>query len=75
MALTLSEAEALRTAYYQALLALASGQSYTIGSRTLTRANLAEVKKAFNEYDQLVTDLKNGSSGGVKIFRITPVDL
>lgn len=76
MALTLAEAQTLRAAYLAALTAIASGQSYTIGSRSLTRANLAEVKKAFAEYDALVDDLTNGTTGGgVRAFRVIPRDL
>jgi hypothetical protein len=74
VALTLAEAQRLRAAYLAALEAIATGQSYTIGTRTLTRASLAEVSKKFAEYDQLVDALTNGSSGSVRVYRPTPVD-
>lgn len=35
--------------YIEAEEAILSGQSYTIGNRTLTRANLATVEKVINE--------------------------
>lgn len=35
--------------YISAERAILSGQSYTIGNRTLTRANLSEVRKAIDE--------------------------
>jgi pyridoxine/pyridoxamine 5'-phosphate oxidase len=75
VALTLAEAQQLRANYLAALNAIASGQSYTIGTRQLTRANLAEVKKSFAEYDQLVEQLKSGRGGGIPVRRIMPRDL
>jgi hypothetical protein len=75
VALTLDEATALRTAYYQAQLAVASGKSYTIGTRTLTRADEQYIARKFAEYDQLVDSLKNGTGGGVRAFRVIPRDL
>ena len=75
MALSLAEAQQLRANYLAALNAIASGQSYTIGSRTLTRANLAEIRKSFAEYDQLVDQLSAGKSGGIPVHRIMPRDL
>lgn len=36
-------------AYYEAEQAVLSGQSYTIGNRTLTRANLSEIRKAIDD--------------------------
>lgn len=35
--------------YIKAEEAVLSGQSYTIGSRTLTRANLSEIRKAIDD--------------------------
>jgi len=76
VALTLAEAQRLRAAYLAALEAIATGQSYTIGSRTLTRADLVEVKKSFNEYDAAVTALQAGRApGGVRAVRVVPRDL
>lgn len=75
MALSLDEATALRAAYLAALTAVASGKSYTIGTRTLTRADEQFISKKFAEYDQLVDALSNGRGGGVPIFRVVPRDL
>lgn len=74
MALTLAEAQALRAAYYQALLAISTGQSYTIGSRTLTRADLAEVERLFNQYDRAVEALQAGRTAGARVVRVVPRD-
>jgi len=35
--------------YYTAERAVLSGQSYTVGNRTLTRANLAEIRAAIDD--------------------------
>ena len=35
--------------YYAAERAVFSGQSYTVGNRTLTRANLAEIRAAIDD--------------------------
>lgn len=75
MALTLAEAQTLRTAYFEALQAIATGQSYTIGSRSLTRADERFVAAKFAEYDQLVTALSAGKSGGIPVRRFMPRDL
>lgn len=72
--LTLAEATELRTAWKAALLAISTGQSYTIGSRSLTRADLAEAERLFNKYDQLVDALTAGRSPGAPIFRVVPRD-
>jgi hypothetical protein len=75
VALSLDEAQQLRDAYKAALLAIASGKSYTIGTRTLTRADERFVSQKFSEYDQLVDSLTNGTGAGVRVFRVIPRDL
>lgn len=75
MALSLDEAQQLRDAYKAAQLAIASGKSYTIGTRTLTRADEAYISRKFAEYDQLVDSLSSGRGGGIPVFRVVPRDL
>ncbi len=75
MALSLDEAKQLRAAYLAAQLAIASGKSYTIGTRTLTRADEQYIGRKFVEYDQLVDSLTAGTSGGVRVIRVMPRDL
>lgn len=74
MALTLSEATELREAYRLALLAIATGEEYEIGNRRLKRADLAEVRKTFEYYDDLVTAITAGRSG-IRVQRAIPRDL
>ena len=73
----LTQARLRLTAYYEAELAVLSGQAYTIGSRSLTRANLAEIRNAIKELEQQVRELKSIASGGGhrRAYRITPRDL
>jgi len=51
------------TAYYQAELAILSGQEYRIGSRTLRRADLPEVRKAINALERQVQQLEDVATG------------
>jgi hypothetical protein len=75
VALTLDEARLLRGDYFNAMRALASGKSYTIGTRTLERADEKFVAEKFAEYDRIVTALEAGRNDGVNIVRIMPRDL
>jgi hypothetical protein len=63
--------------YYEAELAILAGQSYTIGSRSLTRANLAEIRKQIKDLENLVAELESAAAGRGyrKSFKITPRDL
>lgn len=50
--------------YYEAEIAIISGaQSYSVGSRSLTRANLSEIRAAIQEYENLLTNLENQLNG------------
>lgn len=73
----LAKARERLNAYYEAELAVLSGQSYTIGSRSLTRANLSEIRDAIKELEQQVRELETIASGGGhrRAYRITPRDL
>lgn len=50
-------------AYYQAELAVLSGQEYRIGTRTLRRADLSEIRKAISELERQVKQLENQAAG------------
>ena len=64
-------------AYYEAELAVLAGQSYTVGSRTLNRANLAWIRQQIKELENLSEELESAASGKGrrKAFRITPRDI
>ena len=62
--------------YYEAELAVLSAQSYSVGSRSLTRANLSEIRAAIKEYENLLENLENQLNGRGRnlIIRAVPQD-
>lgn len=55
----LQKAKDRLNAYYEAELAVLSGQEYRIGSRNLRRADLQEIRSAINELEKLVQQLED----------------
>lgn len=60
-------------AYYDAEISVLSGQSYTIGSKTLTRANLNEIRRAIKELENQIVSLNKNGKRIMK--RVIPRDL
>lgn len=56
--ITLERAKLHLDAWLDAELAISTGQSYTIGSRSLTRANLSEVRKQIEYWKNKVNELE-----------------
>lgn len=56
---------------------VSAGQGYTIGSRTLTRANLTEIGNRIKYWDNKVNALESAAKNGgrSKIRRVVPRDL
>lgn len=52
MAITLAQATAQVAAWEAASLAVAKGQSYTIGDRTLTRVHASEIRSMINYWSR-----------------------
>lgn len=73
----LKKAKSRLNAYYDAELAVLSGQAYTMGSRSLTRANLNEIRRTIGELEKQVDELTNkiNNGGRRRAFRITPRDI
>jgi hypothetical protein len=68
----------LLQAYQTAELAILQGaQSYKIGTREITRAELKEVREERKKLENEVLELENASTRGGRrrVFRITPRDL
>lgn len=61
--ISLVQAQAHLDAWMAADLAVATGQSYTIGSRTLHRANSREIRENIDKWQRLVLQLQTGSGG------------
>ena len=64
-------------AWLEAEMAITTGQSYTIGSRVLTRQNLPELRTAITYWDDKVKKLENieKNGGRNKVRRVVPRDL
>lgn len=64
MARTIAVVQSRLELYYEAERRILSGaQSYTIGNRQLTRANLAEIRKTINELEDELEILAGNSRG------------
>lgn len=73
----LNRAKERLNAYYEAELKVLSGQSYRMGNRTLTRANLGEIQQAIENLENLVAELEAqvAGKGRRKVFGIIPRDI
>lgn len=67
--ITLTQAEAHLTEWLNADIAVASGQSYSIAGRVLTRANAAEIRENITFWDNHVKRL---TRGGIRVRGATP---
>ena len=61
--------------WLEAELAVATGQSYKIGSRSLTRADLSEIKERIKFWSNEVERLEAGRKKGIKAYRAVIRDL
>jgi len=68
--ITLAQAEAKLTLWMAANDAIATGQSYSIAGRSLSRANLDEVQRQIEFWDRQV---KRFTRGGIHVRGATPV--
>ncbi len=63
--------------WLEAELVLTTAQSYTLRNRTLTRANLTEVRNSIKFWNDKVNELENikNTGGRNRIRRVVPRDL
>ena len=61
--ITITQAQAHLDAWMAADLAVAQGQSYTIGTRTLTRANAKDIADQIMRWQRLVQAFSRGNGG------------
>jgi len=66
--LTLAQATSLRDEYVKAELACLKNQSYTIGTRTYTRATLSSLRKGRQDAENLIKQLSR--SGAMRPRRV-----
>lgn len=71
--MTLERARIHLDAWYKAELSVSTGQSYSIGSRSLTRANLPEIGKQIVYWENKVKELSGKKRR--KAMRYVPRDL
>lgn len=73
----LEKAKERLSTYYEAELAVLSGQAYSIGSRSLTRANLKEINSTIKYLENLVDELESSAAGKGrrKVFGVIPRDI
>ena len=68
--ITLAQAEAKLTLWLEADDKVASGQSYSIAGRNLTRANAKEIRDNIDFWQSKVNKLSRG--GGITVRGLTP---
>ena len=73
MAITLTEAQTMLAAYIAAEQKVLQGQSYSIGDRALTRADLREIREGIKYWDKKVDDLASGRTRP-GVLRVIPRD-
>lgn len=77
MGITLKEAQQHLEMWLNAESEIATSQSYTIGTRSLTRANLKEVREQIKYWQNKVEELEKAESrrGRNRTYRAIPRDL
>lgn len=70
--ITLDQADSRLTEYINAESAVLSGQSYSIGGRSLTRANLKEIRDGIDYWEKKVASLS--PNRGVLIRGMVPLE-
>ena len=70
--ITQAQAQTQLDLWIAADAATARGQSYSIGNRSLTRADAEEIRKNISYWSSLVTKL---SRGGSTVRRVIPRDI
>ncbi len=76
-AINLETAQKHLDAWLEAEMAVTNAQSYTIGSRTMTKANLTEIRNAITYWENKVNTLANTAKNGGRnrVKRFVPRDL
>lgn len=69
--ITLAQAEAKLATWLDAEDKVAAGQAYSIGGRSLTRADLKAIRETIEYWDNKVKRL---SGGGIKVIGGTPAN-
>ena len=73
--ITIDEARANLKMWLDAERAVATGQAYKIGTRSLTRANLSDIAARITYWRNELDKLESGGTGGIKVSRAVPRDI
>ncbi len=73
--ITLEEARRNLELWLEASQEVAAGQSYTIGTRTLTRASLNQIMNMIKYWRKEVAALEAAENGRSRVYRGVPRDL
>ena len=71
--ISIEEARATLRMWLEAERAVATGQSYRIGTRSLTRANLADIRESIQFWRREIAKLES-KQAGARVFRAVPRD-
>lgn len=72
---TLTEAKEQLQAWIEAEAAVATSQSYRVGTRQLTRADLRDIAERIRFWRSEVERLESGRRAGARVMRVVPRDL
>ena len=72
--ISIDEARTTLQMWLDAERAVATGQSYKIGTRSLTRANLADIRESIQVWRREIDRLE-AKHTGARVFRAVPRDL
>ena len=74
--ITIEEARDMLRSWLEAERAVTTGQSYRIGTQSLTRANLSEIAARIKYWRGQVEELEaqEGGGGSIRVFRAVPRD-
>jgi hypothetical protein len=72
--ITLEAAKDNLQTWIEAQQAVATGQSYKIGSRSLTRASLSDILKMIRYWQNVIDELGAGVGRGARVLRGVPRD-
>jgi hypothetical protein len=65
--ITLAQAEARLASWLEADAAVAKGQSYSVGGRSVSRTDAAVIRENITFWEGKVTQLQSGGSGGRRV--------
>ncbi|KFX57609.1 hypothetical protein HYH39_02265 [Clostridium botulinum] len=76
MALSIEICERHLDLWLEAELAVINGQSYSMGTRTLTRASLSEIRNTIDYWNKKLSEAKNieNNKGIARVRRVIPRD-